>query len=429
MISLDLETDSIVQKQGELPTGWKWQVIGSLVKQTERINPSSRFANDYFEYVDISSVDNQLGVITVTKKILGTKAPSRAKKIIKPNDIIIATTRPYLKNIALVPPSLEEAVCSTGFCVMRVNPDLALPKYLYYACRSDIVINQLIPKQRGANYPAVTDSDVFDSLIPVPCPDNSKISLDIQHGIVSRIESLLGELKGDHKLVKKMRRDTDMFLNTSLNEVFKNLEPLTKIVPLREVATSFNGRASGQGNSNVRVFKTRHVYPHSLRLDNPSYMKEEQAQKLPPDRYLKPGDVLMANIAEGTLGRVTYVHECEDDWTVDTQIMILRSKDKDILHGKWLYYYLWSERGQHEILSRRSGIAFAEKRGQTHIYPKDVLGIPVPKPPIDQQRQAIVHLDSILSHVESMQEIFKEDINLLDRLEQSILEKAFQGQL
>ncbi len=158
-------------------------------------------------------------------------------------------------------------------------------------------------------------------------------------------------------------------------------------------------------------------------------MKPEQMAKLPLDRYLRLGDVLMANIAEGTLGRVTYVEAADQNWTVDTQVMILRSLDRERLIGKWLYYYLWSHRGQKEILSRRSGIAFADKRGQTHIYPRNVLEIPVPVPPIAQQLQAVARLDTVLRETEEMKRLQERDSASLDLLEQAILDRAFRGEL
>jgi type I restriction enzyme S subunit len=260
--------------------------------------------------------------------------------------------------------------------------------------------------------------------LSIPLPE-----LRIQRRIVARIEALLAEVQSSRELLDKMRQDCDRLLAVSLTDVLNKLESVIDIVTLKEVATAFNGRASGSGISSVRVFKTRHVYPHKLRLNDPSYAKPEQAPSLPAERFLKPGDILMANIAEGTLGRVSYVEEAEKSWTVDTQIMILRSKDENKLIGKWLYYYLWSERGQQEILSRRTGIAFADKRGQTHIYPKNVVEIPVLKPPINAQRQAVAYLDAILYETKRMAELIEQDAKTLDLLEQSILERAFRGEL
>lgn len=138
----------------------------------------------------------------------------------------------------------------------------------------------------------------------------------------------------------------------------------------------------------------------------------------------------MANIAEGTLGRVTYVESTEENWTVDTQVMILRAMDpRERLIGKWLYYCLWSAGGQKEILSRRSGIAFADKRGRTHIYSKNVLEIPVPVPPVSQQTEAVTQLDAVLNQTEEMKRLQDMDSECLDQLEQAILDRAFRGEL
>ena len=150
----------------KLPRGWRWVRLGEVCIPTERRNPSKE-PDVSFVYVDISAVDNKTGQIVSPKEMKGAKAPSRARKVIRANDIIFATTRPYLKNIALVPPELDGQICSTGFCVIRANPNLADPKYLFYLCRSDCVINQLnVNKMRGASYPAVTDNCIRSNNSP-----------------------------------------------------------------------------------------------------------------------------------------------------------------------------------------------------------------------------------------------------------------------
>ncbi|MGG6239656.1 restriction endonuclease subunit S [Nodosilinea sp. AN01ver1] len=412
-----------------LPTGWAWKKLENIAQDARRFNPKKDAPQNYFQYIDISSVDNQKGEIKAVKKILGEDAPSRARKVVRTDSIIVATTRPYLRNIAIVDSELDQAISSTGFCVLNVIRESALPKYIYYFCRSNLFIQQLIPKQRGANYPAVTDQDIFDSVIPIPCPEDPVESIEIQRRIVTRIEALLHEIKESRKICDRIYQDAKRLLEVAINEVFTKLESVIETVSFQDIGTAFNGRASGSGKSNVRVFKTRHTYPHKLRLGDPSYAKPEEAPKWPRERFLRPGDALMANIAEGTLGRVSYVHECEENWTVDTQIMILRSKDENVVLGKWIYYYFWSERGQREILSRRTGIAFADKRGQTHIYPRDVQTIPFPKVPINSQRQAVAYLDTVLNESEKMTELVHQDIKTLDLLEQSILDRAFRGEL
>jgi type I restriction enzyme S subunit len=172
----------------DLPEGWRWVQLREVCKPTERRDPTKE-PESTFQYVDISSVDNATGEIIGAKELLGKEAPSRARKVIRSNDVIFATTRPYLKNIAIVPPELDGQICSTGFCVLRANEAILEPRFLFYVCRSDLVVEQLSQgNMRGASYPAVTDKDVFDSIIPLP-------PLAEQRRIVAHLEAVQERLK------------------------------------------------------------------------------------------------------------------------------------------------------------------------------------------------------------------------------------------
>ena len=115
----------------DLPSGWLWKSVADIAGDTTRRNPKS-MPDDPFQYVDISSVNNEKGTIKLdeVRTIEGKDAPSRARKVIHENDVIIATTRPYLRNIALVPKGLDDQICSTGFCVIRAKSGLAEPSSL-----------------------------------------------------------------------------------------------------------------------------------------------------------------------------------------------------------------------------------------------------------------------------------------------------------
>jgi restriction endonuclease S subunit len=151
-------------------------------------------------------------------------------------------------------------------------------------------------------------------------------------------------------------------------------------------------------------------------LDRPHYIPTESAAKLPADRFLQDNDVLMANIAEGTLGRLTFVNNAEPDWTVDGQVMIIRSTNQNEVLGKWIYYYLFSSRGQEQILGQRTGMPFASKRGQTHIYPTQINKIQIPVPPIHAQDQIVRKLDSVVEECSAMREDLNNTVAALDEV-------------
>ena len=83
------------------------------------------------DYIDIASVDNQQKIITDTKQMTIENAPSRAKQLVFPGDILVSMVRPNLNAVALVPKiSNNVLVASTGYCVLRCLPSVDT-KYVF----------------------------------------------------------------------------------------------------------------------------------------------------------------------------------------------------------------------------------------------------------------------------------------------------------
>jgi len=152
---------------GRIPKEWEVVELEKITLPTENIDPTKEHRKE-FKYVDISSIDNSANKIIGWNLINSKNAPSRARKLIKAGDIIFATTRPYLKNIAIVPEELDEQICSTGFCVIRPNKDFAITEWIYYNVLMERFVLKVSAKMRGSSYPAVSDDDVLNEKIPLP---------------------------------------------------------------------------------------------------------------------------------------------------------------------------------------------------------------------------------------------------------------------
>ena len=150
-----------------LPDGWRWVRLGEVCEKQTGIRDPRTKPELAFQYVDITSVSNVQKCITEARSILGKDAPSRARQVIRTNDVIVATTRPNLNAVALVPAELDDQICSTGFCVLRAGADL-LPEYLFAFVRHESFIKALTDLVKGALYPAVTDGQVKAQLLPLP---------------------------------------------------------------------------------------------------------------------------------------------------------------------------------------------------------------------------------------------------------------------
>ena len=150
-----------------LPDGWRWVRLGEVcAERIETRDPRQR-PQLHFRYVDISSVDNANKRIVSPKYLLGADAPSRARQVIRTGDVLVATTRPNLNAVALVPPELDQEICSTGFCVLRAKADLA-PDFLFAWVQTPEFVEGLVELVKGALYPAVTDKQVLAQAIPLP---------------------------------------------------------------------------------------------------------------------------------------------------------------------------------------------------------------------------------------------------------------------
>ena len=151
--------------------------IAEIIK-TKR-NPGDA-PDEEFKYIDISSVDVMIGRVTNPQELLGSEAPSRARKVVRAGEIIVSTCRPTRGAIAMIPTTLDDQICSTAFSVVRAKPRGVLPSYLHWALRLPSTLEQFRKWSTGSSYPAILDEDVQKTLIPVP-------SLAAQREIVSGI--------------------------------------------------------------------------------------------------------------------------------------------------------------------------------------------------------------------------------------------------
>jgi type I restriction enzyme S subunit len=159
-----------------LPKTWAESSIGKAVVKTKQRDPRKK-PDEVFQYVDVSAVSNTSFKITGAAPTLGSEAPSRARKAIQTDDVLFATVRPTLKRIALVPPELDGAIASTGYCILRCDKSKADPGFLYSFLITDHFNARMAGLERGASYPAVRDSDVTASWFPLPpLPEQKKIA-------------------------------------------------------------------------------------------------------------------------------------------------------------------------------------------------------------------------------------------------------------
>jgi len=153
-------------EEQKLPHGWRQATLGDICEKISTFDPRKKPKESFF-YVDISSSDRIQKRIVSPVSMIGENAPSRARKIIKKDDVLVSTTRPNLNAVAIVPENLDNQICSTGFCVLRPSASLH-SGFLFYFTRTEAFIESISSLVQGALYPAVTDRQVLSEPIPLP---------------------------------------------------------------------------------------------------------------------------------------------------------------------------------------------------------------------------------------------------------------------
>lgn len=149
------------------------QPLGSLISFSDEVWKPARHDGATFRYIEISKVSPTTGEAQAEETLV-TEAPSRARMMVRNQDIIVSLTRPHHGSIAQITPDLGGCVASTGFAVLRnISPNLDR-EYLWSVLRSRMCLKQMLQRASGGNYPAITEPELAKILIPVPSSDVQK---------------------------------------------------------------------------------------------------------------------------------------------------------------------------------------------------------------------------------------------------------------
>ena len=110
--------------------GWEIKKLGEVLAKTEMVDPTKKPLEE-FVYIDVSSVNKETKIIEGASCLLGKDAPSRARKVVRTNDVIFATVRPTHNRVALITKDYDGQVCSTGYFIIRGKANID-NKYLFY---------------------------------------------------------------------------------------------------------------------------------------------------------------------------------------------------------------------------------------------------------------------------------------------------------
>lgn len=188
-------------------------------------------------------------------------------------------------------------------------------------------------------------------------------------------------------------------------------------VALGEVATVFNGKTpskSEQRESGFPVLKIRDVDEHGkFRGSFGSYVDLDFVDRY-KQKTVKPGDSFVLNAAHSATHVASKLYFAEKD-THGAQItgewLVIRPSDA-VADPRFLHNWIGLSSTRHKLSLLVKGI---------HLYPRDVARLPIPLPPLEEQRR----IAAILDKADELRSKRREAIAKLDTLAQSIFIDMF----
>ena len=149
----------------------EWQTVrlGEIVK-TNQSTYSPKENWQFVNYLDTGNITmnkiDEIQYINTAKD----KLPSRARRKVKTNSIIYSTVRPNQLHYGIIKKQPDNFLVSTGFTVIDVNYDKAVPDFIYYALTKQEVTEQLqaIAEQSVSAYPSLKPSDIENLELMLP---------------------------------------------------------------------------------------------------------------------------------------------------------------------------------------------------------------------------------------------------------------------
>jgi type I restriction enzyme S subunit len=162
---------------------WRECKLNEIIK-TNETSITTDYPFDEILYLDTGSITK--GKIDGFQKLPISQSPSRAKRLIKKNDIIYSTVRPIQRHYGFIANPPENLVVSTGLAVITCNEKSINPKFLYYYLTSDSIVEELdiIAEASTSTYPPLKPSDIEKLQMYFP------IKIEEQKAIAAVLSSL-----------------------------------------------------------------------------------------------------------------------------------------------------------------------------------------------------------------------------------------------
>ena len=391
-----------------MKAGWTEVALGDVCLKVKSTNPSKQ-PELAFEYIDVSSVSRDTKSVAGTTTLLGKDAPSRAKRPVQTDDVLFATIRPMLERVAVIGKQHNGAICSTGYVVLRPSQKV-VPRFIYYFLQTTDFLKNMESLQRGASYPAVSNSDVENQIIPLP-------PLKEQRRIVAVLDDAFASLERARKNVEANLANAGEMLSALVDFEVMNSDETWTNSSIGEVVDIVGGSQPP---------KSEFVYEASDDLIRLIQIRDYKSDKnivfIPRDkarRFCEPEDVMIARYGPPIFQILRGLRGAYN-------VALMKAVPKDVKHlsNEFLFYFLKNRPLLEYVINASSRAAGQSGVNKAGLYP-----YPIAYPDIEKQAGICERLREHERLSALLVKNYEAQLTDLYSMRQSLLERAFAGEL
>lgn len=339
---------------------------------------------------------------------------------IKKGDIVVVMSSGSKSVVGKTAQALEDWDGGFGaFCgVLRPNKN-AHQRYLGMFLRTKEYRSRISELAAGSNINNLKNEHLANIEVPL-------VPFEEQRRIVAKLEKLLGKVDACQKRLAKIpvlfKRFRQSILSAACSGQFTGeSEGPCSTSTVREISADISygyTAKSTQTSSGVKYLRITDIQDGSVDWKKVPFC---QISKTQLDRFsVKKGDILFARTG-ATTGKSYLVKECPR--TVFASYLIRVRPNKDRILPDYLYLFFQSDDYWRQVSKNISGSA------QPNCNASKLATLKLPLPPIIKQKEIIQRAHQFLGLIDRIEIRYKKLQAHVDKLTQSILAKAFCGEL
>lgn len=400
-------TDKISYLMTKLPQGWEWKSLGEIfnIERGGSPRPIKEFLTDKedgINWIKIGDIKNQKYLYKTEEKII--QEGLKKSKLVIEGDLLVSNSMSFGKPVIV---KLQKGAIHDGWLLLKEKINLN-KEYFYYLFSSNFMYNFLSYQASGSTVKNLNIDKLKQIEIPLP-------PLKEQERIVGILDESFAKIDESIKILEQDLLNLDELMQSALQKAFNPLKDNAKEnykLPqgwewksLEEISENIS--AGGDKPKNCTESKTAKnqipVYANGVN-NNGLVGYTDKATIIKPSLTIS---------ARGTIGFVCI--RKEPYFPIVRLISLIPCENILCLH--YLYFCL------NFFIAKGEGSSIPQLT-----IPK-FKSLQIPLPPLKEQEQIAKHLDFVFEKTKALKELYTKELKDYEELKQSLLNKAFKGEL